>query len=40
MGSLLTVVLTNGVGEAIVAAVLVCAVMIPMDAILKRSKTA
>lgn len=40
LGSLLTVVLTNGVGEAIVAAVLVCAVMIPMDAILKRSKTA
>ena len=37
--SLMTVVLTNGIGEAVVAAVLVCAIMIPMDKILKHSDT-
>lgn len=37
--SLAGVVLTNGVGEAILAAVIVCAVMVPLDMILKRSKT-
>ncbi len=37
--SLMGVVLTNGIGEAIVAAVIVCAVMVPLDMILKRSKT-
>lgn len=36
--SLMTVVFTNGLGEAIVAAVIVCAVMVPLDKILKYSK--
>lgn len=38
-GSLMLVVQTNGIGEAIAAAVLVCAIMLPLDKILKRSDT-
>lgn len=38
--SLLSVILTNGIGEAVAAAVVVCAVMVPLDAITKQSKAA